>query len=99
LDRRVVTPQRVDPWRLEAFCVFGGFRLALVRWELYADGWDEEHEFLADDATVYPTRDAAEAAILARRARVASAGNIPHTLPHGHHAEGDESHGKGPPPG
>lgn len=55
---------RRDAWRLEAYPVFGGYRLARVRWVLTIEGWDEEFEFLAP--VVWPTADECMESIFAR---------------------------------
>lgn len=55
------------PRRLEVITVYGGYRLGWAYEWKSRDGWEWSWEPVSDDATVYPTREAADGAIAARR--------------------------------
>lgn len=58
-----------NPWTLEPHCVFGGYRIAYIRWtQPRGEDWDQECEFAAWDRTVYATHEEALAAIVAHAA-------------------------------
>lgn len=52
----------VGDWSLAPCCVYGGWGLHQVRWVRRESGWEDQWE-PSDDATVYPTRAEAEAAL------------------------------------
>jgi hypothetical protein len=52
-----------DTWKLSPWPVAGGFQVRWARWVRDPHvGWDQE-ERPSDDSTVYPTEDAAKAAV------------------------------------
>ena len=54
----------VGEWSLAPCCVFGGWSWGQVRWVRRESGWEDQWE-PSDDATVYPTREAALEAVQA----------------------------------
>lgn len=51
-------------WELEPWCVYGGWRIAWVRWILErGEDWVEEYVEFTEDGTVYATQEGARATI------------------------------------